>query len=102
MRKIAVPKMAKRKIESAMPGAVRRAYAQGAEIQVTIVRTGRPLKRWGTIAEITIRKNIVLKNSMSEIAWNWDEEKVKAEAANAIDYMVYGGKSEFRLEFRIV
>ena len=97
MNMITMPKMAKRIIEVNMPGSVRRAYAQGAEIRVTIVRTGRPLKRWGSAAEIVIRNNRILENSMVENAWNYDLAKAMRESAMALDYMLYGGSHEYKI-----
>lgn len=97
MNMVTMPKMAKRIIETNMPGSVRRAYAQGAEIRVTIMRTGRPLKRWGSAAEIVIRNNRILENSMADNAWNYDTAKAMREAAMALNYMVYGESHEYRI-----
>jgi len=101
MKKVSIPVTARNILEKKMPGAVRKAYKSGAEIHVKIMRTGRPLYRWGRECELLIRRGIILKNSMAELAWNWDEQKAFAEAANAIDYMVYGNEDEYKIAYRI-
>lgn len=102
MRKITLPKHAKKVFESSMPKALRKAYKNGAEIHAVIERKGRPLYRWGSSAEITVRKNIIKSNSLVDFAWNWDENKAIAEAVGALDYLVYGDSTEFIIKYHIV
>ena len=86
-------------IERSLPKKARRAYKNGEEITITIFRLEN-LKRWGDEAQLTITKNgKIIENDLIEAAWNYDQAKAAKEAANAVDYYVYGQKG--KIEIRV-
>lgn len=105
MKKVSMPKDVQKKIARSMSKSQRRSWKSGSNIEVTITRFGRPLKRWGeheNKCRFIARKNSVLKNNLEDLAWNHDPAKALAESVNAISYFVYGDRSDYTVDVRVV
>ena len=98
---VKMSKEVRKAIARAMTPTPRKWWKQGELFSVRIIRKGKLLKRWGgedNTAKLTCNgKGKVVRCNLVDRTWTWDTEKKLAEAVSAIDYFVYGDKSEYEV-----
>ena len=86
---------------SAMPREMRKEFAHGRPIGISIHRL-KPMERWGNTAHLILRRDQILANDLVKRAWSRDRDKAREEAARAVDYFVFGASREYETEFKWV
>ena len=100
--KVFCPTAVRTAIMKAMNKSQRRWLKEGEIFSVRIIRKGRPMKRWGAdqnMAKIAVGGNCcrIYRNNLEDLAWSHDPEKAREEAANALNYFIYGDSSEYEV-----
>lgn len=97
-----VSKEVRKAIMKAMTPTQRRWMKEGEIFSVRIIRNGKELKRWGADnnnAKIAVggKSCHIYRNNLVDFAWNNNPEEAAKEAANALDYFVFGNEDEYKV-----
>lgn len=102
MKKLFASKEVRKAIAKNMSKNQRKELKEGKIFEINIIRYGKHLHRWGAeenTAKIVIggKSCKIYENNLVNMAWNYNLEKASKEAANALDYFVYGGRDEYEI-----